>query len=171
MENVNSRGLTGADTMSSMRVAAGLILLLASCAAFAADGRKVDFVRDVQPIFARSCVSCHGPLKRKGDYRLDVKAVALRREGAPAIVPGDPRKSRLIQYVSGEHAEVRMPPKGAMLPAEQVGVLRAWIEQGADWPESASAKADDRREFWAVRPLLKPPVPRHAAAERWDRNP
>src|SRR5436190_2753479 len=97
-----------------------------------AANHKVDFARDVQPIFAKHCVSCHGPEKQKSDYRLDVRAFALKAGSiGGAIVPGDAGKSLLLQYVAGTHADIRMPPKGKMLSDEQVGVLRAWIDQGA----------------------------------------
>src|SRR4051812_7794563 len=102
----------------------------------AAVDRHVDFERDVRPIFAKRCYSCHGPEKQKSDYRLDVRASALNGGSiGGGIVPGDGSKSLMIAYVAGAHEEVRMPPKGEMLSAEQVGILRAWIDQGAKWPE------------------------------------
>src|SRR4051812_40606240 len=62
---------------------------------------KIDFDRDVKPIFTKSCISCHGPEKQKSDYRLDVKTSALRGGSiGGAIVPGDGTKSLLIQYVA-----------------------------------------------------------------------
>src|SRR4051812_21266742 len=68
---------------------------------------KVDFARDVRPILATTCFSCHGPEKQKSNYRLDVRAHALKGGdiGRP-IVPWDSAHSPLIQYVSGVHPDV-----------------------------------------------------------------
>src|SRR5215216_1759696 len=102
--------------------------------------RKVDFTKDVQPIFAAACYSCHGDKKQLSSFRLDRKTDALRGgENVKGIVPGKSAESPLIHYVAGLQPEMKMPPKGARLTAEQVGILRAWIDQGADWPESVAA--------------------------------
>src|SRR5688500_11498059 len=66
-------------------------------------GFKIDFVKDVQPIFASRCLNCHGPAKQRGEFRLDVKPIALKGgdSGRPAIVPGDGAASPLVRYVAG----------------------------------------------------------------------
>ena len=71
-----------------------------------------DFEREVRPIFERSCLGCHGPEKQKSGYRLDVRANALKGgdTGKPAILPHNAKESPLIRYVSGEDAEILMPP-------------------------------------------------------------
>ena len=124
-----------------------------------AAGRAVDFVREIQPILEKNCVKCHGPEKQKSGYRLDVKSVALTGgdEHAPNIVPGKSAESPLIRFVAGLDADVKMPPKGDALTREQVGLLRAWIDQGAEWPESASAKVAGPLDWWSLKPL--PVVP------------
>src|SRR6266487_481853 len=67
-----------------------------------APNRKVDFEKDVKPIFAAQCYKCHGPEKQKSDYRLDIKMSALKGGSiGGAIVPGDSAKSLLVQYVAG----------------------------------------------------------------------
>ena len=118
-------------------------------------GRTVDFVREVQPIFEKNCVKCHGPEKQKSGYRLDVRAVALTggEEHAPNIVPGKSAESPLIRFVAGLDADVKMPPKGDALTVEQVAVLRAWIDQGAVWPEGAGVKVAGALEWWSLKPL------------------
>src|SRR5258705_139393 len=64
--------------------------------------RKIDFVKDIQPIFAENCYGCHGPRKQEAQFRLDHKATALRGgELGPAIVPGKSAESLLIQFVGG----------------------------------------------------------------------
>jgi mono/diheme cytochrome c family protein len=94
--------------------------------------RQVDFAADVQPIFAKHCIGCHGPEKQKGSYRLDVKEKALNGD---AVKVGDSAGSPLIQHVLGLNDRKRMPPEGPNLSDEQVGILRAWIDQGAAWIE------------------------------------
>ena len=121
----------------------------------------VDFVRDVQPIFARHCVSCHGPEKQKSEYRLDVKRTALAggESGHKPIVPGKSAASPLINFVSGADPDTKMPPKGEPLSAKDVATLRAWIDQGATWPDGAGVKLADRREWWSLQPLTRSAVP------------
>ena len=75
--------------------------------------RAVDFARDVRPIFAKHCVSCHGPDKQRGGLRLD-SASAARQGGnsGPAVVPGKSAESRMILALSGSKDVAKMPPKG-----------------------------------------------------------
>ncbi len=138
----------------------------------AAVKRPVAFVRDVQPIFSGACYSCHGEKKQKNSYRLDQKAVALGGgDDGGDIVPGHSEKSRLIAYVAGLDTEKVMPPKGDKLTDEQIGVLRAWIDQGAVWPDSADlAKALDKADFWSFKPATKPAVP-EVKNVGWGRTP
>src|SRR5438445_8054687 len=94
---------------------------------------KVDFARDIEPLLAKRCVVCHGAQQQMSGLRLDQKDAALKG-GASGIdiKPGDSASSRLIRLVAGVDKKV-MPPAGARLSAEEVGVLRAWIDQGAAW--------------------------------------
>jgi mono/diheme cytochrome c family protein len=123
--------------------------------------RPVDFVKDIQPIFEVKCAKCHGPEKQKGGYRLDDRTVALNGgdEHAPNILPGKSADSPLIHFVAGLDPDVKMPSKGEPLSAEQIGLLRAWIDQGALWPESASVAKKDPLDWWSLRPLIRPAVP------------
>src|SRR5262245_6829826 len=116
---------------------------------------RVDFTRDVQPILSAHCLRCHGPDKQKGDLRLD-QPQSARRNGS--ILPGDSRKSPLIHRVAGIGDAKRMPPSGPGLTPRQVAVLRAWVDQGASWPDSAAALASTSGH-WAYRPLVRPAVP------------
>lgn len=126
----------------------------------------IDFTRDVQPLFQRHCVECHGPEKQEGGYRLDVKRVAL--EGgdshAPNIVPGKSGESPLIRFVTGLDEEMRMPSEGKPLVPEEIAVLREWIDQGAEWPDSTSAVSEVKGDWWSLRPLVPVAVPVVAGA-------
>ena len=135
--------------------------------------RPVDFAKDIEPIFANNCYSCHGPKKRESALRLDVKAEALKggdEYGAKAIVPGNGFESVLVQAVAHTHSDLKMPKKGERLTAEQVGLLRAWIDQGAVWPETAVALAKDPKNHWAFKAPVRPKTP--AVKDRnWARSP
>jgi mono/diheme cytochrome c family protein len=124
-----------------------------------AAGRKIDYRKDIQPILAKNCYSCHGPEKQKSDLRLDRKSAALAggAEG-PAFVPGDGAESPLLQRVAAVDPDTVMPPKGERLTAEQVGLIRAWIDQGASWAEEA-ADSEANRPHWAFVPPGLPDVP------------
>ena len=116
-----------------------------------------DFTRDIQPLFADRCVKCHGPEKQKGGLRLDVKAAALKGgDDGKAIEPEKSAESLLIHLVAGLDEDKVMPPKGERLTPEQIGLLRAWIDQGADWPDDGKAA---RSEHWAFQKISPPPVP------------
>ncbi len=122
--------------------------------------RKINFVQDIQPILSKNCYSCHGPEKQKSEYRLDVRETALKggASGAAAIVPGKGAESPLVRFVAGLDEDELMPPKkstSTRLTAEQVGMLRAWIDQGASWPDSANAKVVDKLDWWSLKPLVK----------------
>jgi hypothetical protein len=154
----------------------GLVLLVIVASTARGDGqlpppatRKIDYVKDVQPIFEANCYSCHGEKKQQSSFRLDRKTDALKGgENGKAIVPGKSAASPLVRYVAGVDKDTKMPPKGNPLTAEQVGILRAWIDQGADWPEAA-AVADPRRH-WAFQPPVRPPLPK-VSDPNWVRTP
>jgi len=101
--------------------------------------RTVEFQRDIQPIFEASCVKCHGRGKAKGGFKLDTRESFLKGgdSGAPAET-GKSAESLLIELVSGLNPDSVMPMKGSKLTAEQVGLLRAWIDQGMAWSANVS---------------------------------
>ncbi len=151
----------------------GCVFGVASCAVVAAHGegnidvsklpppagRVVDFAKDIQPIFDAHCLKCHGPEKQKGGYRVDVKDAALKDGDnyAPNILPGKSAESPLIHFVAGLDPDMKMPSKGDPLTPEQIGLLRAWIDQGAAWPEDG-AKSNPL-DWWSLQPLQRPAVP------------
>ncbi|HLQ47211.1 MAG TPA: PSD1 and planctomycete cytochrome C domain-containing protein [Planctomycetaceae bacterium] len=126
-----------------------------------AAARKIDFVKEVQPIFVAKCYSCHGPQKQESAYRLDHQPTALKGgDIGPAVIPGKSAESPLIRYVAGVDPDIKMPPEGERLTAEQVAILRAWIDQGAEWPESASVDLKSKgADHWAFKAPVRPVVP------------
>jgi hypothetical protein len=131
--------------------------LLAAGSAVAAE--SVDYTRQVKPILKARCYACHGALKRKAGLRLDT-GLAIRRGGqsGPALEPGQSDASLVIERVTASDPVERMPPTGSPLGAEQVAVLRAWIDQGAMSPADEVPEADPRRH-WSFLPIVRPSVP------------
>jgi len=124
--------------------------------------RPVDFTKDIEPILSDRCYSCHGPDKQKADLRWDIKASAFKTgDHGPIIVPRNSAASRVIKLVSGLEPDTLMPPRGERLAPAQIGLLRAWIDQGAIWPDTATIarKAADKKNHWAFKTPLRPPVP------------
>ena len=103
-------------------------------------------------------MKCHGAEKQKGGFRLDVKDLALKGGDnyAPNIRPGKSAESPLIHFVAGLDPDMKMPGKGDPLTAEQIGLLRAWIDQGAAWPDDGAN--DPRKTHWAFQPVRRPAV-------------
>lgn len=98
--------------------------------------KQVDFAQDIKPILDASCIRCHGPVKPKSGFRLDNRNSALKGgDNGVDIIPGNSAKSPLIHFTAQLIADMEMPPpdKGEPLTAAQIGLLRAWIDQGAAW--------------------------------------
>ncbi|HEX4128855.1 MAG TPA: PSD1 and planctomycete cytochrome C domain-containing protein [Pirellulales bacterium] len=131
--------------------------------------KPVDFARDIQPLLAKRCYSCHGPEQAEASLRLDRKADALRGgNSGPAFVPGHSADSRLVKFVAGtSDDDMIMPPEGERLSTTEVAMIRTWIDSGATWPEEPVTARTSTH--WAFRPIknCKPP---DVAATRRVRN-
>ncbi len=117
--------------------------------------------------------SCHGASKRRGGLRLDRKADALAGGDSGRVVePGKGAESLLIEYVVGRRPTRSCPPRarGNALTPEQVGLLRAWIDQGAPWPDDG-APAAAGSDHWAFRPVARPDGAAALKDRSWVRNP
>ncbi|WP_422926314.1 PSD1 and planctomycete cytochrome C domain-containing protein [Singulisphaera sp. PoT] len=136
----------------------------------------MDFQKDVAPILESRCIACHGPDKQRGGLRLDgVEAIRKGGSSGEVIVPTNSAESSLIHHVLGSDETPRMPPKGDPLSAEQIGILRAWIDQqsgnAATSPE-ASIATSPNPVGWALQPLERPAVPQASNAYKdWARTP
>jgi ankyrin repeat protein/mono/diheme cytochrome c family protein len=100
---------------------------------------RVDFQRDVQPILDEHCYGCHGPEKQMNGYRLDRRRDALVGGTITVIAPGSADASRLYLRLIGTRFGRQMPLEGH-LTAAQIDVIKRWIDQGAEWPDSASGE-------------------------------
>jgi mono/diheme cytochrome c family protein len=97
-------------------------------------GHQVDFSKEIKPIFEASCIKCHGRGREKGGFRIDNRETLLKGgDSGAAVVPAKSSESLLIELVQGFDPDNVMPKKGSRLTAEQIGLLRAWIDQGAAW--------------------------------------
>jgi hypothetical protein len=100
---------------------------------------KVDFKKDVQPIFRANCIGCHGPTIQKNGFRLDRRSAAMRGGTLAMIGPGNAAASRLYLRLIGSDYGMQMPPTGP-LAAAQIEIIKNWIDQGAEWPGDASGE-------------------------------
>lgn len=116
-----------------------------------------DFVRDVQPILQQHCVECHGPEKQHSGLRLDRRSSMLRGGdyGVPAVVPGEPDQSFMLELISGSNADgIRMPPEGDLLSVAARETLHRWVAVGAVLPGQMQATASDiEHDLWSLQPL------------------
>jgi mono/diheme cytochrome c family protein len=96
--------------------------------------RPVDFKADIKPIFEASCIRCHGRGRDRGGFQIDSRQSLLKGgDTGPAALTGNSAGSYLIELVSGLNPDEVMPKKGKKLTPEEVGALRAWIDQGLPW--------------------------------------
>ncbi len=126
--------------------------------------RTVDFAREVRPILAGNCFSCHGPDEgsRQRDLRLDVEDGPLADRapfGGAVVVPGAADESPLFHRITAGDAAERMPRGADALSDDEIETIRLWIDQGAEW-----------QTHWAFVPPERPAPPAVADAD-WSRNP
>ncbi len=159
------------------RAVASVAVCFAGIAALSAQtgaAPTILFERDIQPIFSQHCVACHGSAMQLSGLRLDRREEAMKGGySGPVIHQGDAAGSKLVRLVSGLDEKVVMPPSGPRLDDSQVSLLRAWIDQGAPWPESTDAETANvsapRSEHWAFQPIKRPEPPA-VAGTAWVRN-
>src|SRR5262245_13049282 len=109
-----------------------------------AASKKVDYKQDIQPLLAQHCYSCHGPEVQQAGLRLDLRQNALRGgDYGPVIKIGDSAGSKLIRRLVDGDGGLQMPPDGA-LTNEEIGLMRAWIDQGAEFRTDIVTEAPPR---------------------------
>lgn len=139
------------------------------------------FENEIRPLLVKHCYECHSDEKKlEGELRVNGRA-ALLHGGAsgPAVVPGRPKESLMIEAV--QYRSLEMPPNGK-LPQSDIDKLVRWVEMGLPWPKEETADAtgarasksfsisDDQRTHWAFQPIENPPLPVAKEAD-WNRNP
>jgi mono/diheme cytochrome c family protein len=146
-------------TTSLLLAAATWLAVIGTAAAGLA--QEVNFGRDIRPILAKRCYTCHGPDASEGGLQLHQEELALAEldSGEHAIVAGNLDDSVLLARITAEDEFERMPPEGRPLEPDQIELIRKWIDQGAKW-----------EQYWAFVPPEDAPVPQVRNAQ-WVRNP
>src|SRR4051812_31230885 len=135
------------------------------------------FESKVRPILANNCYTCHTGAK-SGGLRLDSREAILQGgKSGPAVIPGNPKDSLLIQATNNTHPRIKMPP-GDKLEETDVADLSKWVSGGAVWPQSSAPVAvtgpgyqitPAQRAFWSFQSIKNLPPP-PARLEAWQRN-
>ena len=179
----NGSGRIGPSLRLPMLACLVVMVLASSSAAFAeaeahqakfSSGETVDFEVDVFPILEERCISCHGHSVQTNGLRLDHRDAAQRGgHSGRAILPHNSAQSPLIRRISSTQDGFRMPPDGSRLSADQVGILRRWIDQGAPWSPSQPITDSDRAptadSHWAFQ-RVRPAEPPEVERAEWVRN-
>jgi ankyrin repeat protein len=132
----------------------------------ASSPKNVDYLAEVRPVLAQHCYSCHGPNAQQSGLRLDLRQNALRGgDYGPVIVPGNSRESKLVRRLVDGDGGMQMPPAGA-LESGEIDVLRAWIDQGAEFVTSIEDDVPVRQTDPKVARLLGVVSEQSAAAVR-----
>ncbi|MBT6104680.1 MAG: hypothetical protein HOH62_12330, partial [Verrucomicrobia bacterium] len=136
-------GLTGNVFASAGLLMGSVGLVQAGLTAEQTAKHTVSFGKEILPLLERSCTKCHGKGKAKGGFSLETREKLLAGgDSGDAVVIGKSADSYLVELISGIDSDDFMPKKGSKLTLEQVGLIRAWIDQGLQWEEGATfAKA------------------------------
>jgi mono/diheme cytochrome c family protein len=138
------------------------LLIVALCLwSLSAQAAEENLGEQVQTLFQSRCTSCHGAKEINGGLRLD-RGEAVRRGGdsGAAMVAKDAKASLLFHRITSTDSDLVMPPEGDRLTAEQIELVRRWIDAGADWPKSPDdSAAAAESNWWAIQPLKRPSVP------------
>jgi hypothetical protein len=140
------------------------------------------FEKNIRPVLTANCLSCHSasPGVTRGGLALDTQA-GWRKGGAhgPAIVPGNPESSLLLEALSYTHDNFQMPPSGKLADS-QIALVREWIARGAPDPRidsvagtapRLSGLTSKARAHWAFQPVVEPTVPHPKDTTKWVHNP
>ncbi|MCH9022132.1 MAG: PSD1 domain-containing protein, partial [Planctomycetes bacterium] len=154
------------------------IILIWCSAAFSAQIKPEQiefFEKKIRPVLMGSCFKCHGGEKTNNGLRLDhLSHMTKGGNTGPAIIPGHPEKSLLIQAIRRTHKDLKMPPKKP-LDDRVIADLVQWIKIGAPWPESPNTNIDKQKnlpaiDHWSFKPLTHP-APPQTKNDSWSITP
>lgn len=149
---------------------AGLLVVATTIAAPLRADEPVDYLGQIKPVLQARCYACHGVLKQEAGLRLDTAALAVRGgDSGAAIEPMNAAGSLLLARVTAPDESERMPPEGEPLSQQQIGLIEAWVTQGAHGPADELPERDPR-DHWAFKTPVRPPVPTVADSD-WNQNP
>ena len=173
LAKIAEAGTVRFDSLTMRFLHFAILPLTAALCAAESEG-DIFFRQKVQPNRTQSCFKCHSHgEKMKGNLLVDSREALLTGgDTGPAIVPGNPAKSLIIEAVGYKNADLQMPPKGERLTAAQIATLTQWVKLGAPWPELPGQKmkarprgkiTDADRQWWAFRPVAKVEPPTASA--------
>jgi formylglycine-generating enzyme required for sulfatase activity/mono/diheme cytochrome c family protein len=117
---------------------------------------RVNFVKHIQPMFEQNCLSCHNPDEAKGDFIMSsLKEMLETGSNAPCLIPFDSDKSSVYYLCAlDKDDDELMPPvkSGGPLPADQIALIKGWIDQGATWPEGIALTAKEKAKTTTPTP-------------------
>jgi mono/diheme cytochrome c family protein len=134
--------------------------------------RVVDFEKELAPLFAERCYDCHGEKKQESGLRTDNRADLLKGgDNGPALVVGKSAESILVQVLADTHEEIAaMPKKKEKFTPAQIGLVRAWIDQGAIWEGGGAKSYSYNTNHWAFKAPVRP-APPAVSNQKWSRTP
>jgi mono/diheme cytochrome c family protein len=160
--------------MKHLAIVLSLALTLSTSTVYADPSGQpaVDYARDVAPVFAKYCVQCHGAEKQESGLRLDSGLLVLQGGNTgPSVVAGKSAESLLVKAVTGQSDQFEMPPEEPRPTPEEVGLVVAWIDQGALVPaEVTDPAAIKGREHWSFQPVVRRDAPA-VSDPTWVKNP
>jgi mono/diheme cytochrome c family protein len=144
---------------------------------YSADDKSQEFFEmRVRPVLAKNCFACHTGSKMGGLEMRSRESLMKGGKSGPAIVPGDPDHSLILQAVR-QQTDLKMPPQGR-LKDDEIEQIASWVKAGAVWPDApvtaAPKNADylvtpEQRAFWSFQPIRKPEIPKANAKSPIDR--
>ena len=125
----------------------GLLLLVLSLGGGLLAAEPVDYSRQVKPILRQHCFSCHGPLKQEAGLRLDSgRSILQGGESGETVVAGRAEQSLLMERLQESDLDLRMPLQEQPLAADQVELIRRWIDEGTAFPREDQADPEQPDE-------------------------
>ncbi|TDE13860.1 DUF1553 domain-containing protein [Dyadobacter psychrotolerans] len=135
------------------RIVIGLAVLVVFLSSFTWSGwfgKKVDYNSEVKPILNKHCMGCHGGVKKAGDvsFLFEHEMLEPGKSGKIPVVKGDADASEMIRRILSNDPDEKMPKNGTPLTDDEVGILKTWINEGAEW-----------ETHWSYKRIEKPDVP------------
>ena len=121
---------------------------------------SVNYSKEIKPILAEKCYACHGAIRQEAGLRLETRELMLKGgDSGPVLVEQSAAGSLLLDRVSTQDTDLRMPPEGegAPLSSEQLDLLTRWINSGASAPQEEIPASPS--QHWAFQPVVRPQIP------------
>lgn len=139
------------------------LALFAAPSLLAAD--KVDYLKEIKPIFAEKCYACHSALKQEAELRLETRELMQRGgDSGTVLYPGKPDQSLVLERILAKEDEQMPPPEaGSRLSEHEIELIKAWIAQGAVTPKEEIPGSP--KDHWSFQPPVKAKIPGKSATQ------